>query len=139
MVIIMQEELNPSQIGLITELKCITYLLEQGFNVLTPQGNYTKYDFVIEKNNKFYRIQCKHAIEDEDSFRVRTWYSIRGSKLKQTYTNEDCDYFMTEYKNQFYIFPIFGTVEVKFWLTEPIHKTSKVAKDYLAENTLKQL
>ena len=38
-VIIMQEnasELNPSQIGLITELKCITYLLERNYNVLLP-------------------------------------------------------------------------------------------------------
>ena len=49
-------ELNPSQIGDITELKCQVYLVEHGWNVLTPIGNHQKYDLVIEKNGKFYRI-----------------------------------------------------------------------------------
>ena len=46
-------ELNPSQIGDITELKCQAYLIEQGWSVLVPIGNHQKYDLVIEKNNKF--------------------------------------------------------------------------------------
>lgn len=133
------EELNSSQIGLITELKCITYLLSKGFNVLLPQGNYTKYDLVIERNNKFYRIQCKHAKPNKDSFNVRTWYAIRGSSKKQIYTENDCDYFMTEYQGQFYLFPIFGTVETKFWLKEPLKQTSKYANDYLAEIVLNKM
>jgi hypothetical protein len=134
-----QNNLNPSQIGLITEYKCITYLLEKGFNVLKPEGNYTKYDLVIEKNNRFYRIQCKHAIPDIDSFRVRTWYSIRSSSIKQKYTKDDCDYFMTEYQNIFYMFPLFNTVETKFWLKETINKNSKKAKDYEADKILEKL
>lgn len=132
-------ELNPSKIGLITELKCITYLLEQGFNVLLPQGNYTKYDLVIEKEGRFYRIQCKHANPEEQSFKVRTWYAIRGSSLKQVYTEKDCDYFMTEYNNQFYIFPIFGTTETKFWLERKSYPNSKFAEDYLADKILRTL
>lgn len=132
-------ELNPSQIGLITELKCMTYLLEKGYNVLLPQGNYTKYDLVIEKNNKFYRIQCKHAIPDDNSFRVRTWYGIRGTSVKQKYTENDCDYFMTEYNNQFYIFPIFGTTESKFWFSKQLHKNQNSAFDYEAESILSKL
>ena len=134
-----QQELNPSQIGLITELHCISYLLEKGWNVLVPQGNYTKYDLVIEKNNHFYRIQCKHANPCEEAFRVKTCYTIRGSKVKQKYTSEDCDYFMTEYNGDFYIFPLFNTVETKFWLRESQSKTIKMAKDYTAEKILNQL
>ena len=53
--------LNPSQIGLITEYQCQLFLIEHGFNVLVPIGNYQKYDLVIEKDNKFYRIQIKHS------------------------------------------------------------------------------
>ena len=131
--------LNPSQIGTITELRCMSYLMEQGWNVLVPQGNYTKYDLVIEKNNHFYRIQCKHAIPDLNSFRVRTWYSIRGTSVKQKYTIEDCDYFMTEYENEFYIFPLFDTVETKFWLIDQRLSSSKLAKNYLAKEVLKEL
>ena len=65
-------ELNPSQIGDITELKCQVFLIEHGWNVLTPVGNHQKYDLVIEKNGKFYKIQVKHAMPEETGFLVRT-------------------------------------------------------------------
>ena len=80
--------LNPSQIGEITELKCKTFLIEQGWNVLVPVGNYQKYDVVIEKDNKFYRIQIKHATEKEDSFLIRTRFDVRqnGKVIKGLYT-----------------------------------------------------
>lgn len=135
-------DLNPSQIGLITEYKCQLFLIEQGFNVLLPVGNYQKYDLVIEKNNKFYRIQVKHATGNDEAFVVRTKYEIRdnGSTKRQIYTNENCDYFMTEFNNEFYIFPVFGTVETKFWIHPKIkYPTSKLAEDYLAENILSKL
>ena len=136
------ETLNPSQIGLITEQKCQLYLLEHGFTVLTPLGNYQKYDLVIEKDNRFYRIQVKHSTEKENSFIVRTKYDVRdnGKVRKETYTKEDCDYFMTEFQGIFYLFPVFGTQETKFWLTRPNNSsTSKLAQDYLAEDVLKKL
>lgn len=133
------KELNPSQIGIITEQKCQLFFLEHGFNVLIPMGNYQKYDLVIEKDNKFYRIQIKHSTEKENGFLVRTRYDVRdnGRVKKETYTNEDCDYFMTEFQGKFYIFPVFGTNETKFWLIPPKNSsTSKLAKDFLAEDVL---
>lgn len=136
----MEEQLNPSKIGMITEYKCIIFLLEQGWNVLIPEGNYTKYDLVIEKNNNFYRIQCKHSIERDTGFEVNTRYYIRGTSKKQKYTEEDCDYFMTEFKGKFYIFPIFGTTATKFWTVPPKRNHNcKMAKDFLAENILEKL
>lgn len=134
--------LSPSQIGLITEYKCQLFLIEQGFNVLMPIGNYQKYDLVIEKDNKFYRIQIKHSTEKENSFLVRTRYDVRdnGRVHKETYSKEDCDYFMTEFQGMFYIFPVFGTMETKFWLIPPKNSsTSKLAKDFLAENVLAKM
>lgn len=134
-------ELNPSQIGQVTELKCQSYLIEHGFNVLIPLGNYLKYDLVIEKNNKFYRIQCKHATELETGFRVRTRYDKRnnGKVYKETYTAEDIDYFMTEHKGKFYLFPPFGTNETTFWTVPTRSVVQKKAQDFLAEDILLQL
>lgn len=139
-------ELNPSIIGLATELKCQLYLIEQGFNILIPMGNHQKYDIVVEKNGKFTRIQVKHATEKDDgrSFVVKTRYDVRDiSKSqrvrKESYTKEDCDYFMTEFNNVFYIFPVFGTTETKFWLSKTISKTQKKAEDYIAEKVLQEL
>ena len=136
----MSEELNPSKIGMITEYKCMIFLIEQGWNVLVPQGNYTKYDLVIEKDRKFYRIQCKHAAANETGFVVSTKYYIRQTKQKQRYTEDDCDYFMTEFSGKFYLFPIFGTVETKFWTVPPKRNCNcKMAQDFLAENVLQTL
>ena len=130
--------LNPSQIGQITELRCQTFLIEHGFNVLLPIGNYLKYDLVVEKNGKFYKIQCKHATELETGFRVRTRYDKRdnGKVVKETYTKDDIDFFMTEHKGKFYLFPPFGTNETTFWTVPTRLSTQKVAKDFLAEDIL---
>lgn len=133
--------LNPSQIGDIVELKCQVYLIENGWNVLVPVGNHQKYDLVIERNGYFYRIQCKHSSETDNGFLVRTKYEIResGKIVKKTYTKKDCDYFMTEFENVFYVFPVWGTSETKFWLSKPRLKTCKIASDYLAEKILSEL
>ena len=134
-------QLTPSQIGQITELKCQTYLIEHGFNVLLPIGNYLRYDLVIEKDSKFYRIQCKHATELETGFRVRTHYDKRdsGKVVKEKYSEEDVDYFMTEHKGKFYLFPPFGTHETTFWTVATRSATQKKAQDFLAEDILSQL
>ena len=64
-------------------------------------------------------------------------WKIRG--VKEKYSDEDCDYFMTEYNNKFYIFPNFNTLETKFWLIDTKLKTQKKASDYLAEKVLQKL
>lgn len=134
-------ELNPSQIGDITELKCQAFLIEHGWNVLVPIGNHQKYDLVIEKNGKFYKVQVKHATDEETGFLVRTKYEIRdnGRMRKQVYSVDDIDYFMTESRGQFYMFPVFGTVETRFWTVATRLSNQKQAKDFRAEDILNQL
>ena len=134
-------ELNPSQVGQITELQCQQFLISQGWNILLPVGNYQKYDIVIEKERKFYRIQCKHATSLETGFRVRTRYDkrIEGKVKKETYSKEDIDFFMTEFKGKFYLFPPFGTTETTFWTVPPRLKTCKIAQNFYAEDILQKL
>lgn len=137
----MQTILNPSQIGSITELRCQTFLIEHGWNVLVPVGNYLKYDIAIEKDGRFYRIQCKHATGQDGGFIVRTKYEVRdnGKVRKESYTENDCDYFMTEFDGVFYIFPVWGTNETKFWTRNARLSNCKLAKDYDAELVLMNL
>ena len=35
------------------------YFAENGYSVLIPMGDYQKYDLVVEKEDQFFRIQCK--------------------------------------------------------------------------------
>lgn len=133
--------LTPSQIGQITELKCQQFFLEHGWNVSIPVGNYCKYDMLIENGSRIYKIQCKHATELETGFLVRTRYDkrVNGKVIKETYKIGNVDYMMTEYKGKFYLFPPFGTQEVKFWTVPTNHSLSKLAKDFNAEDILQRM
>ena len=134
-------ELNPSQIGQLVELKCQAWWIEHGWNVAIPVGNYQKYDLIVEKNGKFFRIQCKHAKELETGFSVNTRYDKRdnGKVVKMSYTSQDIDYFMTEYKNKYYLFPPLGTNNMRFWTVPPRNKTSYIAQHFNAEDILQTL
>ena len=78
---------------------------------------------------------------EDTGFLVRTKCEIReNGKVKKTaYSADDIDYFMTEFNNKFYIFPVFGTVETRFWTVATKLSTQKQAKDFKAEDILSTL
>ena len=80
-------------------------------------------------------------MEQETGFLVRTKYEVRdnGKTKKQAYQEGDIDYFMTEFKGKYYLFPIFGTTETRFWTVPPRLSNCKVAQDFLAEGVLESL
>ena len=136
----MNTNLTTSQKGEVTELKCKTFLIEQGWNVSTPCGNYLKYDLVIEKNGKFHTIQCKKSHPIENGFYIRTVHDQRiGNKtVKVAYNKEDCNYFMTEANGKFYMYPVDSMKKVTFRTTSSVrNKTQKLASDYSADLCLK--
>ena len=51
---------NPKAIGERSQAHIIARLLDVGYNVLTPYGDNTRYDLVIEDaDGQFWRVQCK--------------------------------------------------------------------------------
>ena len=46
---------------------------------------------------------------------------------------------MTEFNNKFYMFPVFGTTETRFWTVAVKTSSQKQAKDFKAEDILAQL
>jgi hypothetical protein len=53
------QTLNPTQIGNITEAKLVARFIEMGYNVLQPVNHGLRYDFVIERDGHFQRVQAK--------------------------------------------------------------------------------
>ncbi|MDQ7024069.1 MAG: group I intron-associated PD-(D/E)XK endonuclease [Anaerolineae bacterium] len=80
------KELNPTQIGDISEAKLKAHFIERGYVVLEPANNGLRYDFVIEQNGRFQRIQAKTArlVDDE--------YILFSTSSKDSSTNGDVDY-----------------------------------------------
>jgi len=49
----MKQNIHKKTKGSIAEMKVVAHLLEEGWNVLFPVGENTRYDVVAEKNNQF--------------------------------------------------------------------------------------
>lgn len=103
--------LNTKQRGNITELECMLAFLKLGYNILTPYGDCERYDFVVDINNHFYRIQVKsaninHIEEGYIEFNTANKTTRNGKFIRHAYTEDQIDYFMTAYNNQTYLIPV---------------------------------
>jgi hypothetical protein len=83
------QSLTPTQVGDITEAKLKTRFIEMGYVVLEPSNNGLRYDFVIEKNGHFQRVQAKTARLIDNDFIVFNAYSVDAStKTEVNYLGE---------------------------------------------------
>lgn len=82
--------------------------LKQGYQILTPYGDCERYDFVVEIQNKFYKIQVKtaHIEEGKISFNTASTHYSNGKCIHDTYTKKDIDYFATTYQGKTYLIPV---------------------------------
>lgn len=101
--------LSSKQIGTITEYKCMTYIMELGYNVSVPIGENSKYDFIIDTGDALIKVQCKHStVLNNGSFEFSCETTrINATSVKCcTYTKHDIDYFCTWYNNVCYLVPV---------------------------------
>lgn len=87
-------EKTTKQKGNITELECLLAFEKRGIEVSVPWGENTRYDMIIDIDNKLYKIQCKTSRETKNgsfSFATSsTRLNTRGS-FKACYSKEDKD------------------------------------------------
>lgn len=57
---------NTKDIGILSELKVITELVEMGFIVSQPYGDNAPYDFIVDTGDKMLKVQVKTAQELTD-------------------------------------------------------------------------
>ena len=100
--------MNSKQIGNVTEVSVMLEFLKLGYNILTPYGDCERYDFVVDINGKFYRIQVKTSKEEEGkiSFNTASTHYTNGKCIHDSYTKKEIDYFATFYKNKCYLIPV---------------------------------
>lgn len=102
--------MNSKQKGNITELETMLAFIKLGYNVLTPYGDCERYDYVVDANGKFLRIQSKTSnTEDKGAsfkFSCRSSNRKEGKIVHRTYTNEEIDYFATCFNGKCYLIPV---------------------------------
>jgi len=70
--------------GSIAELAVATRLMKDGWHVLLPYGENTRYDLVAEKDNRFVRIQVKYVTPKNGVLYVNCQSSNNWSVLPYT-------------------------------------------------------
>lgn len=88
--------MNTKDIGDKSEAILFCELIKRGYTVLKPWGDNKRYDFVVDINNEFHKIQSKTGYIDDDVVRF-TPHSVttkNGKPVKVSYTKNDIDFFM---------------------------------------------
>lgn len=101
-------KLDSKHYGALTELQVMTYLFGLGYQVSIPYGDNARYDFILDINNKLYKIQVKSArMEDEGVYKIdcSRMRVNRNRNIRKHYTNEEVDFFATMINGKCYLIP----------------------------------
>lgn len=102
-------------IGNTNELKCLTAVMQLGFDCSIPYGNSAKYDFIADINGELLRFQCKssnfvndHGVVRTDAFRFATTCQTTNTKetIRHKYDSNQIDYFITCFQDKVYVVPV---------------------------------
>lgn len=137
--------MNTQAQGAIVEQKCFLKCIEYGWIVSKPLFDNARYDFLLDTGKKIYKIQVKTSRWNESHtglrFNCYSQHSIKNGNKRMKYTNQEIDYFMTEFEGQFYLYPApaDGLTEKTLRLIEGNQTNISYARDYQIEEVSKNL
>lgn len=113
-------------LGNYAELRFTLAAYEKGFSILRPFSDSRPYDFVLEKQGRFIRVQvksCSAPLNEKGHFPVTI---SKGSATRKRYTVDDCDVIAIYLKSLdiFFLIPI-QFIEVLKLNLYPLRETSK--------------
>jgi len=88
---------NSKNVGLLGEEIAIVELLENDIIISRPLGDNSRYDLIIDINNKLYKTQIKSTMSSNDEavkFNLRSSYAHRRNNSYKKYTIEEIDLFL---------------------------------------------
>ena len=134
--------------GRVTELNCLTYFLEHGYIVSTPEIT-CPYDFLLDTGAGIYRIQVKtsklvKSAAGAIEFRTSSITHNSNGYTQRVYTDKYVDYFATYWDGECYLVPACecGSKAKRLRLSPAINgqvKNIAFAKDYIAEEVINRL
>ena len=137
------KELTTQQKGITTELYVASYLLSLGYNVSQPFCQDSKYDLIVDVNNKLLRLQVKTArISSESSivFNCRSTTKNSQTNKSRSYKIDEVDYFATYWNNKVYLIPVGEcSSEKRLHLIPTSYKNQSYIEDYAVEEVFKRL
>ena len=97
--------------GCLTEMKIMTHFIELGYNVSKPLLSSSKYDCIIDVNNKLYKVQIKtsRAAKDNNNafvFNCKSVTTTGTTNITTKYSSDDIDFFATYWEDKYYLIPV---------------------------------
>lgn len=136
-------ELTTQQKGTSTEIFVAAYLLNLGYNVSQPFCQDSKYDLIVDVNNKLLRLQVKTSrLTNNNSIEFNCRSTTKNSKTNKSrrYEDNEIDYFATFWNNQVYLVPIQECSTTKRLHLIPTKQSNWCyIEDYLVEEVLKNI
>lgn len=80
------------EIGRIGLSMAINYFTLQGYTISLPLNDTQWYDMVVEKDKKFYIIQCKATMTEDDSISLKSCGGTNGSIYDNIIDHPELDY-----------------------------------------------
>ena len=139
-------EFTTKQKGNITELQCLLYFQQLGYEVSIPWGENCRYDMIVDVEGYLLKIQCKTCRDEKPgetiTFSVASTHKNRARVEREPYTEKDIDFFATFYENHCYLIPIqeTGSGQKVLRLVPPQNnqKNVNMLNDYLCEVQLQE-
>lgn len=108
-------KMNTNQLGKITELEVLSYIIKKGYSVSLPFGDKDRYDQIWDIKGKLYRIQVKTSHLSTKNTGKAIEFKTTGTSNGHTtnYSKNDIDYFATYWENNVYVVPVEETSSKK--------------------------
>lgn len=136
-------ELTTQQKGITTEMYVAAYLLSLGYNVSQPLCQDSKYDLIVDVNNKLLRLQVKTARDTGNNsitFNCRSTTKNSKTNKSRSYGEDEIDYFATYWNNQVYLVPVEEcSSEKRLHLDLPKQSNWSYIEDFKAKEVLQKL
>lgn len=85
-------EINRKTLGRIGLSMAINYFTIQGYTISLPLNDTQWYDLVIEKDNKFYTVQCKATATKDKTVDFRSTGGTKGAIYDNLINHPELDY-----------------------------------------------
>jgi hypothetical protein len=138
--------MNTNQIGKITELDVLSYVIKKGYSVSIPYGDKDRYDQIWDIKGKLLRVQVKtcHPIDEACTgiiFNCRTT-SLRSKGCRTLhYTSDEIDYFATIWDGIVYMVPVTECSDKKKlrFSCKQAQPNVSLAKNYIFDEVINKL
>src|ERR1035437_7815975 len=82
---------NPNHIGTLGELKVMFIAAAKGYTISTPKGHAQRYDFILDIENKLFRVQVKTVQSDGITVFLKSSSKTKKGLKYTNYTIKDID------------------------------------------------